>query len=948
MKGIEFRKWIEAGFKDYGKEPWYFIRELAQNSRDAGANTIRVTAGRTTQENEILVFEDDGCGMTYDHAANYLFRLYASSKANEKYAAGMFGIGFWTVLKFNPEKILIESHNGGESWAVLVDPDLNTTPIACHLKDKGTRITLIRPPLEKTAGLFAKKTEEALVRYCSYLRRNTRDAQPLPVLFGERNITKELSLPGPVTLSFQKGAVEGVVGLAPLPEVRLYARGLPVWEGTTLDELSHTPPPSTRKQEMAQGLAPVFLLNGSNLVVNISRRKVIDNSALQKTRKAAEEALSELVEMTADSISPRNALQRFTGRFKKNIGAIFRSTWKTILISALLILPLEYALLKVFYRNPGHPKPQPVLSMKLESNRYSGATVGKISTAHAVNISYQPPIDTWFKLYHAEEYRADSGFVQPFGGSESFTFPPIDCGENNKNSMTMVFRAPEKGTLLLPQPVGYILDPTAVTLNNKPLSSRYRPSGSSVATIPGRGVIRYRSCRPAARNTLSEEAALRLTQLPESLSISPTIQMELDKAAALSTDEKVDAALRLTANLLKYDDSALVSRMYSQAVGPDWFHRVLNIGAGDCDVLNSVTILLLRKMGIPARLVVGLIGEKGKILPGMHAWTEYYDGYWRSMDVSIYIPYARDIIPVSAVPPTFRRSGSVPAVSGGKSNRTGRGNNLDSKNNTRKDDGLLERLYPILYYLSFLILFLFIVFAMLIRRRPAEDSFQAKDMNRVEENLAGMALHALLHPGAWGDEAGIRTVNIIPTINGPSISLHRAVKLAKAGKLFYINPANPLAKYLKKASIPIMETGRPAFDPLIRLLPGVVSLNRIAALKAVQPEKANNPQIEKLLSGVNRLISPPCLSATGLTTADFYDVDLSPLPSLSAAGIPNRFIAVNPACPRFQSLLALCEKNPRLARFRLIKILLKESEMFTIPHTIILERAARRLLKEFS
>ena len=94
----DFRKWIEAGYKDYGKDPWFFIRELAQNSRDAGAAFIRVKIGYTSAKEEVLVFEDDGCGMSYDHAVRYLFRLYASSKSNEKYAAGLFGIGFWTVL----------------------------------------------------------------------------------------------------------------------------------------------------------------------------------------------------------------------------------------------------------------------------------------------------------------------------------------------------------------------------------------------------------------------------------------------------------------------------------------------------------------------------------------------------------------------------------------------------------------------------------------------------------------------------------------------------------------------------------------------------------------------------------------------------------------------------------------------------------------------------------
>ncbi|UCH92610.1 MAG: ATP-binding protein, partial [Candidatus Aminicenantes bacterium] len=86
-RGYDFRKWIEAGFKDYGKDPWFFIRELAQNSRDAGAAFIRVKIGYTSAKEEVLVFEDDGCGMSYQHAVRYLFRLYASSKAKEKYAA---------------------------------------------------------------------------------------------------------------------------------------------------------------------------------------------------------------------------------------------------------------------------------------------------------------------------------------------------------------------------------------------------------------------------------------------------------------------------------------------------------------------------------------------------------------------------------------------------------------------------------------------------------------------------------------------------------------------------------------------------------------------------------------------------------------------------------------------------------------------------------------------
>ncbi|MCP4148912.1 MAG: hypothetical protein GY757_14290, partial [bacterium] len=149
MNENKFRKWIEAGFKNYGKDPWFFLRELAQNSRDAGADSITVKAHRSGN-NEIISFEDDGNGMSYTHAQKYLFRLYASSKTNDKSSAGMFGIGFWTIFKFNPHKIIIESSFKNEKWAVSLDDALNSSSSVCSLSKNGTRISLIRNARESS------------------------------------------------------------------------------------------------------------------------------------------------------------------------------------------------------------------------------------------------------------------------------------------------------------------------------------------------------------------------------------------------------------------------------------------------------------------------------------------------------------------------------------------------------------------------------------------------------------------------------------------------------------------------------------------------------------------------------------------------------------------------------------------------------------------------------
>ncbi|MEO0815272.1 MAG: ATP-binding protein, partial [Myxococcota bacterium] len=63
----------------YGQDPFVFLRELAQNSRDAGADRIDIEF-EAVGDRWRLCFRDDGAGMSFEEAKRYLFRLYASSK----------------------------------------------------------------------------------------------------------------------------------------------------------------------------------------------------------------------------------------------------------------------------------------------------------------------------------------------------------------------------------------------------------------------------------------------------------------------------------------------------------------------------------------------------------------------------------------------------------------------------------------------------------------------------------------------------------------------------------------------------------------------------------------------------------------------------------------------------------------------------------------------------
>src|SRR5690606_18207059 len=52
---------------------------------------------------------DDGEGMSFEHAREYLFSLYSSSKESDAGSLGRFGVGFWSILRFEPAAITIRS-----------------------------------------------------------------------------------------------------------------------------------------------------------------------------------------------------------------------------------------------------------------------------------------------------------------------------------------------------------------------------------------------------------------------------------------------------------------------------------------------------------------------------------------------------------------------------------------------------------------------------------------------------------------------------------------------------------------------------------------------------------------------------------------------------------------------------------------------------------------------
>jgi hypothetical protein len=61
--------------------------------------------------------------------------------------------------------------------------------------------------------------------------------------------------------------------------------------------------------------------------------------------------------------------------------------------------------------------------------------------------------------------------------------------------------------------------------------------------------------------------------------------------------------------------------------------EVLRTRVGDCNEHATLTAALLRSLGVPTRIVVGLVYTRGRFF--YHAWNEVYTGEWVSMDATL-------------------------------------------------------------------------------------------------------------------------------------------------------------------------------------------------------------------------------------------------------------------------------------------------------------------------
>ncbi|HSI06531.1 MAG TPA: ATP-binding protein, partial [Myxococcota bacterium] len=566
----------------YGDDPYVFLRELVQNARDAGARLVRVNvsveAGRAR-----IVFEDDGSGMTFKHAKGYLFRLYASSKENQADAVGHFGVGFWSVLRWTPESLRIESRTGDsegatDAWGVELDASLSkVTDVRCALSSGGTRIVMERATRDDDLVNLARTVRERLAYYCRYVRVRGGKERLHLWCNGERvdreldvaSVMEDSGSEATLAMSFSSAGAAGIVALAATPKVQLYARGLLVSEATVLDELDGAA--SGRRDGFGtSGLAPVVVLNSDRLDVVLSRRKARDSRELRRLMRLARARLDRLVSHAVDGVVERSFLDKTSDAIAEGVRALGGGLAVAVLAVWLLVIAAGALAALLLWRGPqGGAGERPVMTVvrgptAAAADGYRGEAAPVVGSSDVAALTggsrpvgnivgyggaivdvpdtygptwsfgYRGPSRVFFKALTLDRYESGHGFVRrelPITGP----YQGVACGRGARTCIDVVTQVVANDTpFVLPVPTGHGVVDHSVTIDGAPQELSTNAVGEALLRLESgrRGTLRYQVA-PAA-------AAAESPPLPAPLTLGEPWDSLLARAVKLPVHRRVE------------------------------------------------------------------------------------------------------------------------------------------------------------------------------------------------------------------------------------------------------------------------------------------------------------------------------------------------------------------------------------------------------------------------
>ena len=152
---------------DQFSDPYAFLRELVQNSLDAGSSQVEFELEHS-QGTSVLTCHDTGEGMDEQLIDSRLTRIFASSKEDDLTKIGQFGIGFLSVFALKPDHVVVDTGRSGQAWRVHFAHDHSFLKTRLSEPVDGTRIRWVKKQKGSLHHDFEKKCRKALEHWCRH------------------------------------------------------------------------------------------------------------------------------------------------------------------------------------------------------------------------------------------------------------------------------------------------------------------------------------------------------------------------------------------------------------------------------------------------------------------------------------------------------------------------------------------------------------------------------------------------------------------------------------------------------------------------------------------------------------------------------------------------------------------------------------------------------------
>ncbi|MFZ6180086.1 transglutaminase domain-containing protein [Nannocystis pusilla] len=975
--GSEFRARARAEAERYGPDPWVFVRELLQNGRDAGATKVEFTC-EARGGRWVLRCRDDGEGMTFAHARRYLFALYASSKESRRDQVGRFGVGFWSVLRFEPERIAIRSRarrpdpnspdpeDRSGAWALELDGDLATARKIAPPSLPGTEIELERAAVDEA---LERRVFDAAFQNARFLATRDDPERPLVVTVNGRKVNKPFALPAP-SASFRRGRVRGVVALGEAARVELFSRGLRVRSAASLADFVVAGGRSTDNSrvhftELPGRLAPQALLESDALELMLSRSDARDNKALRRLVDLAQRELEGLIARQLDAVHPLPWWQRPWAGLRD---LVRRSLAVRMFLAALLGAALAGGAAYAMWGDRVWARFRPADGMSYGTGpighgetasanlparyadlaaRYRGPQVDVLTGAGA----REPPLTfrpADLRLHFAAllfTRLGDTAEARPPEPRGDYAF--TTCPEEQVCPEVELRLGAPAGPLRVPVPTGH-----RVVAGSAALVDADHPEGAPAALQVGADGEALLVLPEASEATLvyrTAPAPAGPPTRPVSSGLLPAdVRREARALRGKSITARVSALTRLTRELVAYSTAPEVAAQH-RALGEEHFiARALEIGQGDCDVQNGLLTALLQEAGVESRLAIGFVGQDGRVNPWLHAWAEYrgQDGEWAVADASTGVALGTPAGPLEPgeVDAAADATGSLAAADtadlppappgepqGDMAVGAGSSEHVGTAMSWRRP------LAPWGLAVGAAALFAVALFGLLrerTRRRVALDA--SGDLSRL---LQG----ALQQPEVFQAVPAVFERPLVPTAAGGALSLAQAKRLAARGRLYRTRRRSTLAVDALAGDAAVLDEERPEARAVADAL-GATDLDLWDALLST----AGETELLKAVSARLTAAGEPwqVLASPSLGPEELRSLDLAPLRLRKSPLRGRRVVVVNAQNPWLLDAAGVLAARPAAAVFAALDYLLDRLDLGPERTARLLREAAREAVHE--